>query len=392
MGFLSSIWDGLKGGLESILRLYEGLLEPTFGLAAWGISIILLTVTVRIFMIPLMVRQVKSMRAMQMLQPEMKKIQEKYKADRSMMKTDPERYKKLKEKQREAQMALYQEHSVNPVGGCLPLLLQMPIFLALFQVLQGGELAADLGGAPFLGFPNLTTTAQQILGGGETGSIVISAAFAAVTLIVLQVATTFFSTKQMMARNKGTQGAEQAQAQKIMLYVMPVFLGFLSYSFPIGVVLYWVTTNFWTMGQQAVIFRKVEAEEARLAEEREAERLAKKQRGHIDDVVDKSGETASRGGSKNGKAGNAKGSTHKSGTGANGSSKNGSSKNGSTPSSPKTSPQPATAGTGVRSPKARALRASTGPDGKPSTNGGTKGTGGSKSSRPKQKRSNPRSS
>ncbi|HUG85664.1 MAG TPA: YidC/Oxa1 family membrane protein insertase, partial [Euzebya sp.] len=282
MGFLLDIWNAIKAGLESVLRFYEGLMEPFLGEAAWGLAIILLTVTVRVFMIPLMVRQTKSMRSMQAIQPEMKKIQEKYKADRSMMKTDPERYKKIKEKQREAQMELYQEHGVNPVGGCLPLLLQMPVFLALFQVLQEpGPLKDDLASASFLGFRSLTDTAQSILSGGETG-FVLGAAISAVTLIVLQVGTTYWSQKQMMARNTNA-AAEQAQVQKIMLYVMPFFLGFLSFTFPIGVVLYWVTTNFWTMGQQAIIFRQVEAQEVRKAEEREAARKDKSQRKDADD-------------------------------------------------------------------------------------------------------------
>lgn len=273
MGFLGDIWNGLKDGLEAILRFYEGLLEPFFGLAAWGVAIILLTITVRMFMIPLMVRQTKSMRSMQTVQPEMKKIQEKYKADRSMMKTDPERYKKLKEKQREAQMELYQEHGVNPVGGCLPLLLQMPVFLALFQVLQdAGPLRDALETAPFLGISSLTATAA---GGAGIGAII---------LVILQAGTTYYSQKQMMARNT-TAGAEQAQAQKIMLYIMPLFLGYLSFTFPIGVVLYWVTTNFWTIGQQAVIFRQVEAKEAQAAEDREAAKREKAQRTHVDDVT-----------------------------------------------------------------------------------------------------------
>lgn len=260
MGFLSGIWDGLKGFLESILSTYEGLFEPLIGQAAWGVAIILLTVTIRVLLIPLMVRQTRSMRSMQALQPELKKIQEKYKADRSMMKTDPERYRKIKEKQREAQMALYQEHGANPVGGCLPLLLQMPVFLALFQILQNGNLTDEIGGASFLGIPSLNDNAQALIGGGLGAG-----ALAAMVLILLQVGTTYFTQKQMMARNTSA-GAEQQQAQKIMLYVMPGFLGFLSFTFPIGVVLYWVTTNVWTIGQQAFIFKKMEAEEARAAE------------------------------------------------------------------------------------------------------------------------------
>ncbi|MGI9018756.1 MAG: membrane protein insertase YidC [Euzebya sp.] len=295
MGFLSDIWNGILEGLESILRQYEGLLEPIAGGYAWGLSIILLTVTVRIFLIPLMVRQTKSMRAMQHLQPEIKRIQEKYKADRSMAKTDPERYKKLKEKQREAQMALYQEHSVNPVGGCLPLLLQMPIFLALFRVLQDGRVE-ELAAAPFFGVNSLSDTAA---GSFEIGAVV---------LVVLQVATTFYSQKQMQARNVSASG-DQAQAQKIMMYIMPAFLGYLSFTFPIGVVLYWVTTNFWTIGQQYFIFRKVEAEEAKAEADRKTARKS--------------------GPSKSPKAGSSKAGSSKAGSSKAGSPKAGSPKAGS---------------------------------------------------------------
>lgn len=248
MDLLRQIWDSLLGGLEAILRTYEGLLEPVAGSFAWGWAIILLTITVRIFLIPLMVRQVKSMRGMQKLQPELKKIQAKYKADRSMMKTDPERYKKIKEKQREAQMQLYQEHKVNPVGGCLPLVLQAPIFFALFTVLRDDRIQ-ELATAPFIGVGDLAGTAM--------GGVGIGAFF----LVGLQVVTTYFSTRQTQARSTSATG-EQAQVMKMMLYIMPVFLGYLSLTFPIGVVLYWVTTNLWTIGQQALIYRNVEREEA----------------------------------------------------------------------------------------------------------------------------------
>ncbi|WP_370325890.1 YidC/Oxa1 family membrane protein insertase [Euzebya sp.] len=264
MGFLGDIFGGLQDALAQVLRFYEGLLEPLAGGYAWGLAIILLTVTVRIFLIPLMVRQTRSMRSMQRLQPELKKIQEKYKADRSLIKTDPERYKKLKDKQREAQMALYQEHQVNPVGGCLPLLLQMPIFLALFYVLRDNARVEELTAAPFFGIEGLGMTAAE---GAGIGAFV---------LVALQVFTTFYTQKQMQARNSGNSNDQQAQVQKIMMYVMPAFLGWLSFTFPIGVVLYWVTTNIWTIGQQAYIFKKVEAEEAEAARQRKEERVASK--------------------------------------------------------------------------------------------------------------------
>ena len=348
MSFFSQIWNGLQDGLSAILHMYANLLDPIAGGYKWGFSIILLTLTVRLFLVPLAVRQTKSMRSMQKLQPELKKIQKKYDVDKTLMKTDPEKYKAAKEKQREAQMALYQEHNVNPVGGCLPLVLQMPIFFALFQVLQPSPVGAldrifidvserigvaltfgdripELTTANFFGIDSLANTAA---GGAGIGAI---------ALVALQVGTTYYSTKMMQGRN--TQAAaEQQQAQKLMLYIMPVFLGWLSWTFPIGVVLYWVTTNVWTIGQQWVIFRQVEAEEARDEEaraearkERARAKAAKNQPGGTSGKKSTAGGTSngrSSGGTTNGRA--SKDSTTKGGTGKGGASKGGGGRTGNT--------------------------------------------------------------
>ncbi|HEY8339629.1 MAG TPA: YidC/Oxa1 family membrane protein insertase, partial [Egibacteraceae bacterium] len=101
------IWRTLLEGLEAILRFFHGLAEPLFGAAAWGWAIVLLTLTVRVLLLPLAVKQTNSMRAMQKLQPEMKRIQAKYKVDRSLMRTNPEKYQQQRQKQQEAMMALY---------------------------------------------------------------------------------------------------------------------------------------------------------------------------------------------------------------------------------------------------------------------------------------------
>ena len=301
MTFFSQIWNGLQDGLSAILHMYANLLDPIAGGYKWGFSIILLTLTVRLFLVPLAVRQTKSMRSMQKLQPELKKLQKKYDVDKTLMKTDPEKYKAAKEKQREAQMALYQEHNVNPVGGCLPLVLQMPIFFALFQVLQPSPVGAldrifidvserigvaltfgdripELTTANFFGIDSLANTAA---GGAGIGAI---------ALVALQVGTTYYSTKMMQGRNSQA-AAEQQQAQKLMLYIMPVFLGWLSWTFPIGVVLYWVTTNVWTIGQQWVIFRQVEAQEAR---DEEARAEARKERARARANKNQSGGTTAK--------------------------------------------------------------------------------------------------
>ena len=239
---MSEIWNGLLSMLAEVLRFFHDSTTGLFGDFSWGWAIIFLTFTVRLALLPLAVKQTRSMRAMQQLQPEVKKIQAKFKADRGLMKTDPEKYKDRRQKQQEATMALYKEHNVNPAAGCLPLILQMPIFFALFRVLNGGKIA-ELATAPFYGIERLGVTPAQALGIG------------AVALIALQAGSTFFSQKQMMAN---TPASAQQPQQQILLYVMPVMLTFFSFNLPIGVLLYWVATNIWTIGQQFVMFRNIQ--------------------------------------------------------------------------------------------------------------------------------------
>lgn len=249
-----TIWNGLLDLLESILTFFHDLVEPIAGAHSWGWGIILLTVSVRIVLLPLAIKQINSMRSMQKLQPEIKKLQAKYKVDRSLMRTDPEKFRKQRTQQQEAMMALYKEHSVNPAASCLPLLAQMPIFIALFQVLGRGRVE-ELIGAPFYFIQNLTASA----GGGAapfTGSEAAAgpAGAGAYVLVILMAATTFLTQKQTMRANPA---AAEGPA-KILLYVMPVMLLVFSIQMPVGVVLYWVTTNFWTMTQQWFMFRNVE--------------------------------------------------------------------------------------------------------------------------------------
>ncbi|MGH8897545.1 MAG: YidC/Oxa1 family membrane protein insertase [Egibacteraceae bacterium] len=239
------LWDGLIQGLSGFLRLLHDGSVGVFGVYAWGWAIILLTFAVRLLLLPLAVKQTNSMRAMQKLQPELKKVQTKYRTDRSMMRTNPEKYRARKQKQQEAMMALYKEHNVNPAASCLPLLLQMPIFFALYRVLIKAQ---ELRTAPFYFIPNLASTPGQGLAVAGIGAFV---------LLVLMGATTFYSTYQMQARTP-VSGELQAQQQKILLYVMPVMLTFVAFQLPAGVLLYWVATNLWTMGQQYLMFRNIE--------------------------------------------------------------------------------------------------------------------------------------
>ncbi len=240
--FFQPVLDLFSG----LLRFIHDIAEPLFGVHSWGWAIIGLTLIVRILLLPLAIKQTRSMKAIQQLQPEMKAIQEKYKTDREMMRKDPEKYRSRKQKQQQEMMALYQREGANPAASCLPLLAQAPVFIALFWTLVG---EAELTGAPFYFFTEATP--------GGLEKIVSGAGWPGWLLIVLMSGTMFFSQKQMMARNAATMADNpMAQQQKILLYVMPVFLAVISFQFPLGVLLYWVTTNFWQIVQQAIILRE----------------------------------------------------------------------------------------------------------------------------------------
>lgn len=240
--FFAPVLDAFGALLELI---HDGV-EPLFGVHSWGWSIIVLTLIVRVLLLPLAIKQTRSMKAMQQLQPQLKAIQEKYKTDREMMRKDPEKYRARKQKQQQEMMALYQREGANPAASCLPLLAQAPVFLALFWTLNGNE---DLTGAPFYFITEATA--------GGLEKVVSSAGWPGWMLIVLMSGTMFFSQKQMMARNAATMGDNpMAQQQKVLLYVMPVFLAAVSFQFPLGILLYWVTTNLWQIVQQAIVLRE----------------------------------------------------------------------------------------------------------------------------------------
>ena len=185
----------------------------------WGVAIILLTIVTRIAILPLSLKQIRSMRSLQAHQPEIKKIQEKYKDDRQRM-------------QREM-MAFYQENKINPFASCVPLLLQLPVFLALFYLLRSDEFKDEInapGSNPdFFGIP-LDETA--------TGAALI-------ILVVLYFVTMVGSTSIMAASAEGNQ--------RLLMYALPVFFTPFIIGFPAGLVIYWITTNLWTMGQQWVV-------------------------------------------------------------------------------------------------------------------------------------------
>jgi YidC/Oxa1 family membrane protein insertase len=193
-------------------------LHDNVGLS-WGWAIVGMTVIVRLAMVPLTLKQIKSMNALRALQPQMKEIQEKYKGDRQKM--------------NQAMMRFYQENKVNPFASCLPLLLQLPVFLALFYLLNGDEFkdqVAATGQTDFLFITDITAKAT----GAEL-----------VVLVVLFIASQMASTLVMSATADKTQ-------QRIMLLLPLVFAAFIP-NFPAGLIVYWITTNFWTLGQQLVV-------------------------------------------------------------------------------------------------------------------------------------------
>ncbi len=203
--------------LEDILTFWHDAVGG--GENSWGFAIILLTFTIRLFILPLTFKSVKSMQALQVLQPEMKKIQERYKDD--------------KQRLNQEMMKFYQENKVNPLGSCLPLLLQIPFFIALFELLRSDSFAKDLGDdKSFFFIPDLA--------GKLTGE-----PFVLAFMIVLYVGT------QLAASLITMVGGDKNQ-QRIMLALPFVFVPFIA-TFEAGLILYWVTTNFWTVGQQLVV-------------------------------------------------------------------------------------------------------------------------------------------
>jgi YidC/Oxa1 family membrane protein insertase len=262
-------------------------LDPDGG-AAWAFSIIGLVIVMRILLIPLFFKQIKASRGMQLLAPEMQAIQKKYKG-----KTDPA----SREAMSRETMELYRKHGTNPFASCLPILLQSPIFFALFRVLNSlpqladgkypggshigpmtGELAASAEGATIWGAPLSGVFARA---DGNVHTQIVAA-----ILIVAMCATTFLTQRQLTMKNMPPSALQgpMAQQQKVLMYVMPLIFAFSGVQFPIGVLIYWTTTNLWSMGQQFYTIRRMPApgsEAERLMKERKARKQA--ERGGIEE-------------------------------------------------------------------------------------------------------------
>ena len=255
MGFILNPLYNLVSG---IIVLFHNLLSPLLGKdsgVTWSLSIMGLVVVIRIVLIPLFVKQIKSQRALTALQPQMKEIQKKYKDDR--------------QKQSEEMMKLYKEHKTNPLASCFPILAQAPIFFALFTVLNGIAAKTDAGvSAPiargFLKGDYLTSAAQAEFFGAKIsqtflGSDDIKVKIVTVFLIFLMSATTFTTQRQLMTKGMPKMDSSNnmmLQQQKIMLYLFPLIFAISGVNFPVGVLIYWSTTNFWTWGQQYYVIKR----------------------------------------------------------------------------------------------------------------------------------------
>jgi YidC/Oxa1 family membrane protein insertase len=225
----------------------------------WALSIVGLVIVIRVLLIPLFVKQIKASRGMQLIQPEIKKIQEKYKG-----KTDPASRQAMTQET----MALYRETGTNPFSSCLPILLQSPIFFALFRVLNG--IAGIANGSKAAIGPldqklahsaNTSTLLGSPLSDKFVGAHNLSTQILTVVLIILMSATTFTTQRQLMMKNMPAAALDNpfAQQQKILLYVLPLVFAVSGVNFPIGVLIYWLTTNLWSMGQQFYVIRRMPA-------------------------------------------------------------------------------------------------------------------------------------
>ena len=265
------ILDPLYWVVSGVMVVIHRALSPVFGEESgvtWSLSIMALVVLIRTLLIPLFVKQIKSQRALTALSPEMRKIQQKYKDDR--------------QKQSEELMKLYKTHKTNPLASCFPILAQAPIFFALFTVLNGigkkppqargtftPELAEQAAAAKFLGAP----ISETFLGSTNTTTKIVT-----VFLIALMSLTTFTTQRQLMVKGMpklDTTNNMMLQQQKILLYLFPVIFAVTGVNFPVGVLIYWSTTNFWTWGQQYYVIKRNPAPGSPAWEELQAKKAKK---------------------------------------------------------------------------------------------------------------------
>ncbi|MCC3289560.1 MULTISPECIES: membrane protein insertase YidC [unclassified Arthrobacter] len=264
MGFFETILFPFKWVVSWIMWVFhEGFVFLGMDAASgwtWTLSIIGLVIVIRAALIPVFVKQIKAQRGMQSLQPDLRKLQQKYKG-----KTD----QLSRQAMTQEQMALYKKHGTNPFAACLPMLVQMPFFFALFQVLNGistsnaeGKGQGALSHSAIQQFDEATIfgaplSSSLLHGFGDEGHF--SVVVLSIIMILAMTASQFITQKQIMSKNMSEEALASPfmRQQKMMLYVLPIVFGVGGINFPIGVLIYWTTTNLWTMGQQFFVIRRM---------------------------------------------------------------------------------------------------------------------------------------
>lgn len=276
MGFIDTILEPLIYMTSWIIVQFHTVFGAIFGANSswsWGLSIVFLTLVLRAAMIPLFVKQIKSMRNMQELQPKIKEIQRKYKLD--------------KQRQQQEMMKLYKETGTNPLSSCLPILVQAPFWSALYRMLlhvadgqKTGVMTQSLVDSARHAKVIVSPLALKFLdGNSKFAAFHVSALDVRLVtglMIVLMVVTQFITQRQLILKNQSTtQPNPMVQQQKMMMYVLPLFMLVIGVNFPTGLLVYMLTTNVWTMGQQFYVIRNNPTPGSRAAKELEERKKAK---------------------------------------------------------------------------------------------------------------------
>jgi YidC/Oxa1 family membrane protein insertase len=274
------LWP-IKYVIELILVAFHWLfttigLDPNAGIT-WVFAIVGLVLVVRAALIPIFVRQIKSQRKMLEVAPELKKIQEKYKGKRDQF---------SREAMSRETMELYRKAGTNPMSSCLPLLIQMPIFFGLFSVLSEAQkghagvgpmnlsLAESFANASLFGVAPLHASFQSAM---EAKPQLVIVMVIAATMVILMTASQFITQLQIVSKNMSeeTKASPTFRQQRVLLYILPLVFAFSGFAFPIGVMFYWLVSNFWTMVQQFLVIRNMPTPGSQAAKARE-ERLARR--------------------------------------------------------------------------------------------------------------------
>lgn len=284
MDVIGAILWPIKWIIEAILVAFHWVftwvgMDPDSGFT-WVLSIVGLVLVIRALLIPIFVRQIKSQRKMLEVAPELKKIQAKYKGKKDQF---------SREAMSRETMEMYKKAGTNPLSSCLPLLLQMPIFFGLYSVLLNAQhegvgvgllnktLSHSFGESIFLGAPlklaiSTSSEAANIVGGSTVAVVVIAS-----IMVVLMSASQFITQLQIMSKNQSPEmkTSPMYKQQRMLLYVLPLVFAFSGFTFPLGVMFYWLVSNFWTMGQQFIVIRNMPTPGSEAALAREA-RIAKR--------------------------------------------------------------------------------------------------------------------